>query len=104
MTLGHPNSTLLKYYMPINQLFKKIRCFLCRSQVRGILNLEKQYDKAAIDLSCARALTYGAVSYREVKNILEHRLYQQLPEGGSISQELIKLGGYGHDLSTYDKL
>ncbi len=72
--------------------------------LRGILNLEKQYDKAAIDLSCARALTYGAVSYREVKNILEHRLYQQLPEGGSISQELIKLGGYGHDLSTYDKL
>ncbi len=40
------------------------------------LNLEKQYDKQAIDLSCARALSYGAVSYREVKNILEQQLYQ----------------------------
>jgi hypothetical protein len=72
--------------------------------LRGILNLEKQYDRKAIDLSCARALLYGAVSYREIKNILEQQLYQHLPEEGLISQELINLGGYGHDLSAYDKL
>ncbi len=39
--------------------------------LRGILSLEKQYDKVAIDLSCWRALSYGAISYREVKRILE---------------------------------
>ena len=72
--------------------------------LRGILNLEKQYDRKAIDLSCARALLYGAVSYREIKNILEQQLYQHLPEEGLVSQELINLGGYGHDLSAYDKL
>lgn len=72
--------------------------------LRGILSLEKQYDKAAIDLSCARALSYGAISYREVKSILEQKLYQQEHQGGSASQELTILGGYGHDLSTYDKL
>lgn len=38
--------------------------------LRGILSLEKQYDKVAIDLSCGRALSYGAINYREVKRIL----------------------------------
>jgi len=72
--------------------------------LRGILSLEKQYDKQAIDLSCARALSYGAISYREVKNILEQQLYQMNLEEGPVSSEFMKLGGYGHDLSTYDKL
>ena len=62
--------------------------------LRGIPSLEKQYDKVAIDLSCGRALSYGAISYREVKRILEQKLYQQDPEGGSASQELTILGGF----------
>lgn len=72
--------------------------------LRGILSLEKHYEREAIDRSCARALSYGAISYREVKSILEQQLYSQPPDRGSVSQELIELGGYGHDLSTYDNL
>ena len=86
------------------QELEKVKPRHWHEMLRGILNLEKQYDKQAIDLSCARALSYGAVSYREVKNILEQKLYQTDLEGGSASSEFITLGGYGHDLSTYDKL
>ncbi len=39
--------------------------------LRGILSLEKQYDKVAIDLSCGRTLSYVAIDYWEVKRILE---------------------------------
>lgn len=68
--------------------------------IRGILSLEKQYNRIHIDLSCGRALTYGALSYREVKSILEKKLYQQ-----EVQECLMPvLGGYGHDLSTYDKI
>jgi len=51
-------------------------------------------------LSCERALSYGALSYREVKSILEKKLYLVEP------QECLPpvLGGYGHDLSTYDNI
>lgn len=86
------------------QELEKVKPRHWHEMLRGILNLEKQYEKEAIDMSCARALSYGAVSYREVKNILEQQLYLQDPEGGSVSKELTILGGYGHDLSTYDKL
>ena len=60
--------------------------------LRGILSLEKQYDKVAIEQSCGRALSYGATRYREIKRILEYKLYQQNLEGGSAAQELTILG------------
>lgn len=66
---------------------------------RGIIHLLSAYPKEAINLSCKRALSYGAISYQEVKTILEKNLYnvpmvEQLPE----------LHGFGHDLQMYDKL
>jgi hypothetical protein len=53
-----------------------------REMLSGILNLEKYYSKQKIDSSCARALSYGAISYREVKSILGQKLYstQQIKE------------------------
>jgi transposase len=79
---------------------EKIRPRHWHEILRGILSLEKQYDTASIDMSCERALSYGALSYREVKSILEKKLYLQEPQ----ESLLPVLGGYGHDLSTYDNI
>lgn len=79
---------------------EKIRPRHWHEILRGILSLEKQYDTASIDVSCERALSYGALSYREVKSILEKKLYLQEPQ----ESLLPVLGGYGHDLSTYDNI
>jgi len=79
---------------------EKIRPRHWHEILRGILSLEKQYDTALIDLSCERALSYGALSYREVKSILEKKLYLQETH----EYLLPVLGGYGHDLSTYDNI
>jgi transposase len=68
--------------------------------LNGILSLEKSYDKESIDQSCARAIAYGAISYREVKNILENKLYKEQAEHVPITN----LGGFGHKLKIYDKL
>lgn len=69
--------------------------------MKGILNLEKSYSRKAINLSCKRAILYGAVSYRAVKNILEKGLYKEsLPEDYSS----MIYGGYGHELSKYDQI
>ena len=79
---------------------EKIRPRHWHEILSGILSLEKQYDTTSIDMSCERALSYGALSYREVKSILEKKLYLVEP------QECLPpvLGGYGHDLSTYDNI
>jgi hypothetical protein len=66
----------------------------------GILHLTRLYDEKLVDLSCQRAIAYGAISYLEVKNILEKGLYKLPIENPSLSN----LGGYGHELSKYDNL
>lgn len=43
--------------------------------ISGILSLKKQFDNNTINLSCARALAYGAIQYRKIKNICESGLY-----------------------------
>ena len=67
--------------------------------IRGILHLCRFYDNQAINLSCKRALSYGAISYQEVKTILEKRLYCLHEE-----IEMPILSGFGHDLGIYDQL
>jgi hypothetical protein len=36
---------------------------------KGILSLEKQYSKEIINLACARALEFDAISYQKIKAI-----------------------------------
>ena len=40
----------------------------------GILNLARKYGKERLNEACRRALAYGALSYRSVRNILESKL------------------------------
>lgn len=68
--------------------------------IRGIISLEKRYTRDAIDKSCARAIAYGALSYQEVKTILEKGLYKQETE----QLPMAPLGGYSHQLKMYDQL
>jgi len=68
--------------------------------IRGIISLEKRYTREDIDRSCARAIAYGALSYQEVKAILEKGLYKQEEEQLSFPE----LGGYSHQLQIYDQL
>ena len=67
--------------------------------IRGILHLCRFYDNQAINLSCKRALSYGAISYQEVKTIIEKKLYCLHEE-----TEMPILSGFGHDLDIYDQL
>ena len=43
----------------------------------GLMRLAKRYSPARLEAAAARALTCGALSYRSVRSILEHRLDQQ---------------------------
>ena len=49
---------------------------------RGILSLQKRFSNDVINLACNRALSYGAIKYRQIKSICESGCYN-LP----ISQE-----------------
>jgi transposase len=82
------------------ETLEKIKPRHWHEMVRGIIHLEKYYQREQINLSCCRALAYGALSYLEVKNILEHKLYDQPQEPSSNDH----LGGYAHDLSIYDRI
>ncbi len=70
------------------------------AMTKGISRLCERHDIRAIDSSCHRALSYGALSYLEVKNILEKKLYELAAED-NLHQDL---GGFGHDLARYDTL
>lgn len=68
----------------------------------GILALTKTWPMEAVNRSCQRALHYRALSYRQVKTILEENLWQ-LP----IEEEPIRRvahPGHGHPLGVYDEL
>jgi transposase len=43
--------------------------------VQGILSLKKQFDSSIINLSCRRALMYGVLEYRKIRNICENGSY-----------------------------
>ena len=67
--------------------------------IKGILSLARKYDPGLVALSCKRAVEYGALSYQEVKSILENRTYDlpaEIPLKG--------LGGHGQELALYDQL
>ena len=70
------------------------------AMTKGISRLCDKHDTMAIDSSCHRALSFGALSYLEVKNILEKKLYD-LPAEEILQKDL---GGFGHDLARYDNL
>lgn len=42
---------------------------------RGILSLQKKYDAHIINLACHRALSYGAIKYKQIKSICESGCY-----------------------------
>lgn len=48
---------------------------LWHRSVQGILSLEKKYSKEVIDLSCKRAIFYGAYKYQVIKNICKNGAY-----------------------------
>src|SRR5207249_3482267 len=43
----------------------------------GILRLAKPFGSARVEAACARALEIGALSYRSVRSILDHKLDRQ---------------------------
>jgi transposase len=57
----------------------------------GVLGLEKNVGKARLEAACARALLTGAVSYRNVKSLLDKGL-----ESVPVQAELPSLGGHGN--------
>jgi hypothetical protein len=69
------------------------------AMIKGILSLARKNDPHLVEHSCKRALEYGALSYREVKAILDSRLYELPPEA-----PLTDLGGHGQELAQYDQL
>ena len=50
--------------------------------VKGILSLTKHYPDDVVNLACKRALYYGAIQYRRVKNICSNGLYTLPLENG----------------------
>ncbi len=51
--------------------------------VSGILNLQKFYSKEVVELSCKRALSFGIIGYKKIKNICKTGSYN-LPLDRSI--------------------
>lgn len=43
--------------------------------VKGILSLRTRFDDTVINLSCYRALSYGAIQYKQLKSICESGCY-----------------------------
>jgi len=79
---------------------EKIKPRHWHEMTNGIVQLARYHKKEHVNLSCKRALVYGAISYQEVKTILEKGLYQQPAE----DVQMENLGGYAHSLNKYDNL
>ena len=69
------------------------------AMVKGVIALGRKHDHAELDLSCKRALAYGALSYLEVKSVLEKGHFDKPVEDPASG-----LGGHCHELTLYDKL
>jgi transposase len=89
-----------RFAVDFMEALEKIKPRHWHEMVRGIIHLQKYYEPGQINLSCDRALAYGALSYLEVKNILEKNLYEQPQETAGLDH----MGGYGHELSLYDSI
>ena len=59
--------------------------------VKGILSLTRRYPREVVELSCKRALVYGAYQYQVVKNICESGAYV-LPLDFEVAREVIEDG------------
>jgi transposase len=56
----------------------------------GILNLARKYGRERLEAACARALVFDALSYRQVKNILDKEM-DRLPQGDAINIPVLPL-------------
>lgn len=71
--------------------------------IAGILALRKSYNIEIIDDACKRAVEYGALSYKTIKNICEKNLIA-LPINYNESYINPHITDVSRDLSEYDKL
>ncbi len=79
----------------IYQSMKKQDNKSCNKQFRGILSLIKKQDKLTVDTAYKKAMEFGVLSYREVRNLCKTRM-----EVESMETE----NGFYHNLSKYDEL
>jgi transposase len=82
---------------------EKIKPRHWHEMVAGVLGLRKWYESEQINAACRRACHFGALSYREVKTILEKGLYKTYISEGR-PQPALGAGGHGHPLALYDQL
>jgi len=71
--MGEIGANAAKFF----SLFKETSAYRCNHfrSISGILSLRKKYGDKELDLACGRAVRYGNLSYRAIKNILEKGLY-----------------------------
>lgn len=70
-------------------------------KIRGILHLEKQYGKEAVNRSCERAIFFEVYSYKVIANICHKRLYNQSQEIMHITESKQKETSLLRPLSYY---
>ena len=68
--------------------------------IQGVISLRRYYTSSQIDAACMRADRFGCYSFKSVKRICEQGLFE-VPADTDIS---VTGGGYGNELSSYDKL
>lgn len=107
----HKNKKDIRWYEEkASEMGNHVRIFMERARqnrpihwydyMKGIINLSKYYTHQEIDLACKRAIDYDNISYQTVKTILVKKLFSE-------EQSLVPpvlMGGWGHELSMYDKL
>jgi transposase len=71
-----------------------------KEKTQGLLNLRKTHSDTIIEQACQRALSFGAYTYLSVKNICDKGLIEEPPAQALPEQ----LGGFTHDLASYDQL
>jgi transposase len=72
-----------KKMQSIGEEAHRLFCFVLKNQphrwlqtIKGILSLRKKFTDEIINLSCHRALSYGAIQYRQLKSICESGCYR----------------------------
>ena len=69
------------------------------AMAKGVIALGKLHDHTEVNLSSKRALAYGALSYLEVKSVLEKGHFEKPVEDPASG-----LGGHSQELGIYDQL
>lgn len=68
--------------------------------VLGVISLCKKYNQDIVNKACLRAIHYGSISFRSVKEIIKNDLYNK-----EIETDLtVSSNGFATELSHYDKL